>query len=164
MNRIVILGCAGSGKSTLARRLAERIAAPLICLDEIWPPYQATNDVQAFREALIEAHATDTWVSDGNFALATFDIRLPSADLVIWLDRSRPSCAWRATMRLLQPGEHHRPRDLLKVLRFIWGFDRINRPRIDIARIEHGPHTPVVRLRNDREIAAFLRAAAPISA
>lgn len=164
MNRIVILGCAGSGKSTLARRLAKRIVAPLICLDEIWPPYQATNDVQAFREALIEAHATDTWVSDGNFALATFEIRLPSADLVIWLDRSRPSCAWRATTRLLQPGEHHRPRDLLKVLRFIWGFDRINRPRIETARLAHGPHAPVVRLRNDREIAAFLRAAAPISA
>lgn len=157
MNRIVILGCAGSGKTTLARRLAELVAAPLICLDDIWRDL-GKDDPGRFREMLIEAHAGDTWVSDGNFALATFDIRLPRADLVIWLDRPRLACAWRAATRVLQPGQAHRPRDLSKVFRFIWGFDRINRPRIETARLEHGPQASVVRLRNDREIAAFLAA------
>jgi hypothetical protein len=30
------------------------------------------------------AHAADAWLSDGNYALATFDIRLPRADLIVW--------------------------------------------------------------------------------
>lgn len=156
MNRIVILGCAGSGKTTLARRLAEKTAAPLVCLDEIWGDL-GKESLGRFREILTEAHLGDAWVSDGDFALATFDIRLPRADLVIWLDRPRLSCAWRAAARVVRRSESHRPRDLLKVLRFIWGFERINRPRIEAARAQYGPSVPVVRLRNDREIAAFLQ-------
>lgn len=157
MNRIVILGCAGGGKTTLARRLGERTGAPVICLDEIWRPDWGKDDAERFRGILKTSHAAPNWISDGNFALVTFDIRLPRADLVIWLDRPRLSCAWRAAARVLRRGESHRPRDLLKVLRFIWGFERVNRPRIEAARAQHGPGVPVVHLRNDREIAAFLQ-------
>ncbi|MDP3852137.1 AAA family ATPase [Phenylobacterium sp.] len=164
MTRIVILGCAGSGKTTLARRLAEQAGAPMICLDEIWRPDWGKDDTPRFRAMMATSHAAQTWISDGNFALVTFDIRLPRADLVIWLDRSRLACALRAATRVLQPGQHHRPSNLLEVLRFIWRFDRINRPRIEAARIEHGAHAPVIRLRNDREIAAFLQAWRPTSA
>jgi len=153
--RIVLLGCAGSGKTTLARRLGEALGAPVICLDAIWRP-EWSKEVDRFREILVEAHAADAWISDGNFALATFDIRLPRADLIVWLDRPRLFSAWRAIARVFRPGEAHRPRDLGKVLRFIWGFDRINRPRIEAARLEHGAEVPVVRLRNDREIVAFM--------
>jgi hypothetical protein len=46
-------------------------------------------------------------------------------------------------------------RDLLV---FIWNFEKVNRPRIEAARIAHGRDIPVIRLRNDREIAAFLAA------
>ena len=89
MVRIVILGCAGSGKTTLARQLGERTGAPVICLDEIWQSYRKEKDLPAFRAVLKQAHAEDQWISDGNFALATFDIRLPRATLVIWLERSK---------------------------------------------------------------------------
>ncbi len=77
-----------------------------------------------------EAHAGDEWISDGNFAVATFDIRLPRATLVIWLERSKLFCAWRAITRSLHRGEAHRITGLPKVLAFIWQFDRVNRPRI----------------------------------
>ena len=93
-----------------------------------------------------EAHAGETWISDGNFALATFDIRLPRATLVIWLDRPKMFCAWRAITRVFQPGEQHRVGDLAKVLRFIWNFDRINRPLIEAQRIAHGPDVPVLQI------------------
>lgn len=156
MNRIVILGCAGSGKTTLACRLGEIRGAPVICLDAIWRLSSVGSDVAQFRKVLIQAHAADAWISDGNFALATFDIRLPRADLVIWLDRPRLGCAWRAATRVFRPGEAHRPRDLLTVLAFIWRFDRINRPRIEAARAEHGGEAPVVRLRSNKDIADFL--------
>jgi adenylate kinase family enzyme len=118
MPRIVILGCAGSGKTTLARRLGNRTGAPVICLDAMWQPHWAENDVPAFRELLKKAHATDNWISDGNFALATFDIRLPRATLVIWLEGSKSSCIWRAITRVFKPGEAHGIRRLGKVLAF----------------------------------------------
>ncbi|HEY6298352.1 MAG TPA: hypothetical protein VIW95_01815 [Candidatus Binatus sp.] len=156
MSRVVVLGCAGSGKTTLARRLGERMLAPVICLDAIWQPQLGQDDVATFRALMKEAHAGDTWVSDGNFAQVSFDIRLPRATLVIWLDRPKIFCAWHAISRVFRPGEQHRIGSLAKVLRFIWNFERINRPLIEAQRIAHGPDVPVLRLTNDREIAAFL--------
>ena len=159
MSRIVVLGCAGSGKSTFARRLGERTRAPVICLDAIWQPTWGDDDVANFRTLVAQAHAGDAWISDGNFAVATFDIRLPRATLIVWMDRSRIICAWRSIARVLRPGEAHRVGGLVKVMQFIWGFEQKNRPLIEAQRIAHGPNVPVVRLKNDREIGAFLDSA-----
>ena len=156
MSRVVVLGCAGSGKTTLARRLGQRTGAPVICLDAIWQPNWGKDGVSTFRTLMKEAHAGDTWISDGNFAQVTFDIRMPRATLVIWLDRPKLFCAWHAITRVFHPGEEHRIAGVAKVLRFIWNFDRINRPLIEAQRIAHGPNVPVVRLTNDREIDVFL--------
>lgn len=154
MTRILLLGCAGSGKTTLARRLSEKTGAPVIDLDAIWRGrVQETSD---FRATLAALHAQDAWISDGNFAAVTFDLRMPRTDLVVWLDRPRLLCAWRAIIRTFRGREMHRPGDLLTVLRFIWGFDRQNRPRIETLRLQYGPGTPVVRLRTDVEIADFV--------
>ena len=105
---------------------------------------------------MAKAHAVPTWVSDGNFALASFDLRLPRAQLIIWLERPRWLCLWRAATRVLRSGEFHRPADLAKVAAFIWNFDRVNRPRIEAERLRHGPDVPVRRLAVDSDIAAFL--------
>lgn len=154
--RIVILGCAGSGKTTLARQLGKRTGAPVICLDAVWQPNWEEKDVPAFRTLIKKAHAGEEWISDGNFARASFDIRLPRATLVVWLERSKLSCAWRAITRVLKGCEGHRVGKLAKVLAFIWKFDRVNRPRIEALRVSHGPDVPVCRLTRDRDIAAFL--------
>jgi adenylate kinase family enzyme len=153
--RIVFLGFAGSGKTRHARRLNERLAVPVIDLDAIWASPAVGGDLVAFRAAIAEAHAAPAWVSDGNFALASFDIRLPRAQLIVWLERPRWLCLWRAVTRVLSPGEFHRPGDLRKVVTFIWSFDRVNRPRIEAERLRCGPDAPVRRLRSDREAAAF---------
>jgi hypothetical protein len=106
---------------------------------------------------LIEkAHAGDAWISDGNFAVASFDIRLPRATLVIWLERSKLYCAWRAITRVFKRGEAHRLSKLGEVLAFIRQFDRVNRLRIEGLRVCHGPGAPVLRLTSSREIADFL--------
>ncbi|MGA9510476.1 MAG: hypothetical protein WBV55_17790 [Candidatus Sulfotelmatobacter sp.] len=156
MTRIVILGCAGSGKTTFARQLGERTGVPVICLDDLWQPHWDDKNVPVFRRLVEKAHAGDEWISDGNFALATFDIRLPRATMVIWLERSKLFCMWSAMTRVFKRGEAHRIGKLAKVLKFIWNFDRVNRPRIEAARASHGPDVPVLRLRTSREIAAFL--------
>lgn len=152
--RVVILGPAGAGKTTFARRLAEVLGGDFLCLDAIWPAF--AGDVPGFRARLAELHAAEAWVSDGNFAQATFDLRLPRAELVIWLDPPKWLCVWRVVTRTLRPGEPHRPGDLGKVLRFIRNFDRVNRPRIEALRQEHGPAVPVIRLTSRAEVEAFL--------
>lgn len=154
--RIVILGCAGPGKTTLAHDLGKRTGVPVISLDAVWQPLWQEKDVPAFRTLIETLHAGDQWISDGNFALATFDLRLPRATLVVWLERSKLSCAWRAIMRVFRAGESHRISKLGAVLAFIWKFERVNRPRIEAFRVACGAHVPVRRLRGSREIAAFL--------
>jgi adenylate kinase family enzyme len=156
MPRIIILGCAGSGKTTLAYRLGARIGAPVICLDAIWQPQWGPDDLPAFRKLMIEAHAGKSWISDGNFAVATFDIRLPRADLIVWLDRPRLTCAARVIARVFRRGEAHTVAKLPEVLAFIWNFDRINRPKIEANRIAYGADVLVRRLTSDSEIDAFL--------
>jgi adenylate kinase family enzyme len=156
MGRIVILGCAGTGKTTLARQLGERMHAPVICLDALWQSQCGGKDVSTFRTLLKQAHAGDRWISDGNFAQATFDIRLPRATLVIWLECSKLSCAGHAIKRVFKRGGDHKINALMKVLAFIWNFDRVNRPRLEALRVSHGPNVPIRRLTGSREIAAFL--------
>jgi adenylate kinase family enzyme len=156
VERIVILGCAGSGKTTLARQLGKRTGAPVICLDTIWQPQWDENDVPAFRALIKNAHASERWISDGNFAVATFDIRLPRATLVVWLESSKLSCLWRVITRVFKPGEAHGIRRIGKVLAFIWNFDRVNRPRIEAMRLAHWPNVPVRRLFGSRDVAAFV--------
>ena len=156
MVRIVILGCAGSGKTTLARQLGERTCAPVICLDAIWQPHWGEKDVSTFRTLIKQAHVGDAWISDGNFALATFDIRLSRATQVVWLERSKLSCVWRASTRVFKRGEAHGIGKLTEVLAFIWKFERLNRPLIETTRVTHGPDVPVRRLTGNRDIAVCL--------
>ena len=129
---------------------------PVICLDEMRRRLPRDPDWSMFRSMLGEAHAGDGWISDGNFAQISFDIRLPRAELIIWLERPKWLCAWRACHRVLRRGEAHRLRDLPAVLKFIWNFDRINRPIIEAQRLVHGLEVPVVHLRGGSGIREFV--------
>ena len=77
------------------------------------------------------------------------------------MERSRLVCLWRAIKRVLQRGEAHRFGNLPKVLAFISNFDRVNRRRIEAARIAYGDRAPVARLASDRQIAEFVRSLEP---
>ena len=163
MQRIVILGNGGSGKSTLARALGQRLALPVVHLDTLfWEPGWAEPDAEQFRTRVSEAIATDTWVCEGNYARRTFDLRLPRADLIIWLDTQRLTCVTRVVMRSIT--NRSRP-DLAAgcaekwdrvFLKYVWRFDRDYRPGIEAIRLAIGPQIPVVHLRGNRDVAAFL--------
>lgn len=169
MNRIVIVGNAGSGKSTFARQLGVRLGVPVVHLDALnWTPGWKVLPPEEFRARLQEAIAGDAWITDGNYALLTFDLRLPRADLVIWIERTTASCLFRVLRRAIasyfQDKEHlaagcpeRFDRRLWDRLRFIWNFNRVNVPRIEAARMTHGPDVPVITLNADRQIAAFLK-------
>ena len=157
MKRIVILGCAGSGKTVLALALGREAKLPVISLDSIWERHWTENDVPAFRALITRAHAGDAWISDGNFAQASFDIRLPRADLIVWLERSRLMCAGTRDRPNLRSDDGHDLRDLPKVLSYIRIFERVNRPLIEAERLAHGAHVPVLRPENDSAAADFVR-------
>jgi len=155
MRRIVILGCAGSGKSTLAKHLAERLGTPVIHLDALnWEPGWKTVTIETFRARLKEAISGDRWITDGNFAIASFDLRMSRADLVIWVERPFLGCLWRVFRRALKSHfsakedlaecKERFDRRFLGRLQFIANFNRVNRPRIERMRVSHGPKVPVI--------------------
>lgn len=166
MQRIVILGNAGSGKSTLARALSKRLSLPVVHLDTLfWEPGWVEPDAAQFRERVRNALTADAWICEGNYARRTFDLRLPSADLIIWLDTPRLTCLTRVIFRsLLNRPRPDLPagcgekldRELLTFLRFVWQFDHGYRQGIDAVRMAIGPKVPTVHLRGSRKIAAFL--------
>jgi adenylate kinase family enzyme len=99
--RIVIVGCSGSGKSTLARKLGLRLGLPVVHLDVLhYLPGWKRASLAEFRARITEAHRGDAWISEGNFASWTFDIRLQRAEAVIMLERPRWLCLWRSAQLL----------------------------------------------------------------
>ncbi|MDT9678532.1 AAA family ATPase [Pseudomonas sp. JV414] len=166
MQRIVILGNAGSGKSTLARALGKRLGLPVVHLDTLfWEPGWVEPDAEQFRARVSEAIAPAAWICEGNYARRTFDLRLPRADLIIWLDTPRLTCFTRVIMRSVM----NRPRSdlaagctekldraFLTFLNFVLNFDRSYRPGIEAVRLAIGPQIPTVYLRRSRQIGAFL--------
>lgn len=59
-------------------------------------------------------------------------------------------------MRVFRTGEAHQLRDLPKVLKFIAGFRRRNRPLIERLRKEHGPDVPVKWIHSRRDLDRLL--------
>ena len=99
MQRLLIIGCSGGGKSTLSRKLSEKLALPLTHLDVLfWKPGWTESTYDEFRPKIAAVTATDRWIIDGNFS-ATFDIRMPRADTIIWIDQPRSLCMGRVLRR-----------------------------------------------------------------
>jgi adenylate kinase family enzyme len=166
MRRVLVIGCSGAGKSTLSRKLAAALGLPLVPLDRAyWRPgwVQPTKDEwRRIVEALV---AEPAWVMDGNYS-GTFDLRMLRADTAIWLDYPRTRCLWRVIMRSVKDFGRTRA-DLAdgcpekfdpKFWLFIWDFPNRSRPLIFEGLRTIGSHLRVIRLTNDREVAAFLRA------
>ncbi len=153
MQRVLVIGISGAGKSTLSRALAERTGLPLIHLDkEYWRPGWTITPRAEWRPKVVELAARERWIMDGNFD-SSLDLRLPRADTLIWFDYPTPLCLWRAMKRVAKSYGRVRP-DLapgcperidFEFLKYIWQFNRIQRPRIIEQIARHGSHlTPVV--------------------
>ena len=164
MRRVLIVGNSGGGKSTLARRLAAKTGLPVIHLDVMfWKPGWVERDDAEFRVSVAAALQAPTWITDGNFG-DTWDLRMPLADTIVWIDQPRALCLFRAIWRMVTYRHGGRP-DMaegcreavdLKFYHFIWTYNRKVRPRLETALATRCAHARVVRLRSDREIATFL--------
>ncbi|RTL72175.1 MAG: topology modulation protein [Hyphomicrobiales bacterium] len=164
MQRVLVIGISGAGKSTLSRALAERTGLPLIHLDkEYWRPGWSITPRAEWRPKVVDLAARERWVMDGNFD-SSLDLRLPRADTLIWFDYPTLLCLWRAMKRVAGSYGQVRP-DLapgcperidLDFLRYIWTFNRVQRPRILEQIAQHGQHLTPVVIRRDADARAFL--------
>jgi len=173
MHRIVILGCSGTGKSTLARKVGARLNLPVIHLDSLfWEPGWVEAETEVFRARVIDAISGGRWVTDGNYLTKTGDLRFGDADLILWIDQPR----WLRLVRIIrrtvsQLGRSRQdlaegcPERLdlafIEFLRWVWDFDQVTRPRIEAGLESICPGKPVLHLKGDRAIAAWLESLSP---
>ncbi|MGV8995316.1 MAG: topology modulation protein [Parvibaculaceae bacterium] len=164
MQRIVIIGCSGGGKSTLARKLGEKLNLPVTHLDVLfWKPNWVESTYEEFRPKIAAVCAGERWLIDGDYS-KTFDLRLPRADTIIWIDQSRLKCLWRAFWRSTSQLGRNRI-DLAEgcpekydweFYKFIWNYRRTNIPKIERGLAEFGGNAKFHHLKSDKEIVAFL--------
>jgi adenylate kinase family enzyme len=165
--RVLVTGNAGSGKSTLSAALATRLGVPYHELDALhhgpnWVPRpEFAADVAAFA-------ATDAWVCEWQYG-AVRPLLLARADLLVWLDLTRRQVARQLVARTvvrrlrrteLWNGNVEPPlwtvvTDRDHLLRWAWRVHPKTGMRVrKVLAMPDGP--PVVRLRNRREVAAWL--------
>ena len=166
MRRVLVVGGPGAGKSTFVRKLAERLALPAIHLDfHYWHAGWRPSEPVEWRAKCTALAAGSEWIMDGNYS-STYDIRMPRADTLIWLDYPRRTCMRRVLLRIARNYGRRRP-DLpqgcrehidLEFIRFVWNFPIKNRRHIVEGIERYGSHLRVTRLTHDREADAFLAA------
>lgn len=165
MRRALVVGCPDAGKTTLARCLSEKLALPLIHLDvHYWRPGWTPSYRDDWRARAAKLTDAPEWIMDGNFP-DTFDIRMPHADSLVWLDYSPAICLLRVLHRRLKYASRARA-DLPvgcregfdpKLIRFIlWDFPIYGRRKIVEAIERFGLHLEVTRLCSDSDAEDFL--------
>jgi adenylate kinase family enzyme len=125
---------------------------------EGWTPAPAGEA----ERALVEAIAGERWILDGNF-LDPGDERFSRADTVVFLDLPRRTCLRRVLWRLVRDRRRSRP-DLPagsregfdpELLRWIWRYPRVDRPRVVELLAGLPPHVAVRHLRSRRDVRRF---------
>jgi adenylate kinase family enzyme len=107
MERVAIIGRGASGKSTLAVPLGEITGLPVIELDKIfWQRgliATPRDHWTAIQERLV---AEERWIMDGDLGpYDVVEIRLRTADTILFLDFSLLRCVWRAIRRSRERGD-----------------------------------------------------------
>jgi len=99
VSRIVVVGTSSAGKSTFARRLASRLALQCIEMDVLfWGRDWTPKPTQEFLDLVRAATESPGWIADGNYSVAR-ETLWPRAEVVIWLNYSRPRVLWRGLKR-----------------------------------------------------------------
>ena len=169
--RFVVYGPAASGKTTLSDQISRRVGVPHIEMDALyWLPGWREKPIEEFRTdvSLALNNCVDGWVFDGNYSKAR-DLILPLADTVVWLRPPFRVAFWRLLKRTIA-----RSRDG----KLLWGVNReswrqafFSRNSLLLYQVTHWqkyerigrnlesiPHkAPVIQLRSNKQIEAFLR-------
>ena len=137
MQRILVTGCCGAGKSTFSKKLQSILKLELIHLDQYYHKPNWEEPEKAEWEKIVNSLVQKpSWIMDGNFS-GTMDIRIKSADTIIYLDYPTLKCFWRIIKRIVK---HHgvvrsdmangcKEQFDLEFLHFVLTFNSKNRKR-----------------------------------
>lgn len=101
--KIAVIGCCGAGKSLFSRMLAAVTKLPLYHLDLLYWREDCTHiDRQEFIEKQNDILKNDSWIIDGNYR-NTLELRIKSADLIIFFDLPTDVCLNGAMNRGARP-------------------------------------------------------------
>lgn len=166
MQRVLIIGCSGSGKTTLSQVLAERTGLPAVSLDaNYFGPNWKEPSTKIWRERITKLVAEDRWLMDGNYS-ATFDLRMPRADTVIFVDQPTWRCLWRVLKRTVRYYGKVRPGSAPgcaerfdgHFLHYVLMYNHTRRPGIlnNLEQQGRGGKR-IIHLRGSRAVRRFLR-------
>ena len=164
MRRVMVIGCSGAGKSALARRLAKALALPLIELDFLyWHAGWVETPMSEFRDVIARFADWPAWIIDGNYS-TSFDLRMPFADTIVWLDYARAACMRGVLTRMIRHYGHTRagmpegcPERVDPVfLRYVWNFNVRQRPLIVAALEKFAGHARLHRLESRKDGERFM--------
>lgn len=129
--RISVIGLPASGKSALAKRISEKLDIPHIHLDRFWfdggglkvedgiaTPAEHEQTRAYVRTKVLEAVATESWVSDGFYGRVQTDIS-DRADKVVFLDIPLWQRLLGHAKRIFKPGRHPEL-NWWREIRFFW--------------------------------------------
>ena len=169
--RILIIGCSGSGKSTFTRELAKQLDLPVLHLDKIWHATDYSDQAkQSFKQLQLDfINEHDRFIIDGNYS-GTMDVRIPHANLIIWLQFPRRVSMYRVIKRSIKRNfrleqridmadefKEKFNREYWKFLKFVWNFEKNSKPRITTALEHKAEDCRVVVIKNKKDKEALLK-------
>lgn len=159
----MVIGCSGAGKSWLSKQIARELGLPLVSLDALhWQPGWRPSEPDVWLATVRRLVESPRWVMDGNYS-GTFEVRLPHAEAIVFLDQPR----WRCIMGVLLRTFRHfgRVREELApgcperfdwpFLLYVWRFRARHRAGIVAALARPGSPRLQIVLKSRSAIKAF---------
>ena len=102
LKKILVIGCCGAGKSTFSKKLHSILNLEIIHLDQYYHKPNWEEPEKAEWEKIVNSLVQKpSWIMDGNFS-GTMDVRIKSADTIIYLDYPTLKCFWRVIIRIFK--------------------------------------------------------------
>ena len=165
MKRIMVIGCGGAGKTTFSIKLHQATGIDLIHLDKYyWQPNWVKTDKDDWEQKVQQLSKKEKWIIDGNYG-GTMEIRFNSADIIIFMDRSKWLCLYRVLKRIISDygktrkdmGTGCKEKFSWEFMKYLYNYNKTRRPKILEKLSKLKSTKEVVILRSNQEINAYLK-------